>query len=189
MSIFDKLKQSAENAVGKAASALKTGKETIVISALPESLDEMKALPEAAMDTPFKTAALAVCALCAFAADQSIGTEMLNFLRGPKGALSPMDISFLKDRFMDGHHYIIFSYFKGATPENDYAPAEPFTLEISAGPHAYENEGYAKLDLVSGGADSPRQILLRKGGDGKWYLWDQFLLVGVREPKSKNPWA
>ena len=185
MSIFDKLKQGVE----KASSAFGTGKEVIVFPALPESLEQLQALPEAAMDTPFKTAALTVCALCAFAAEQSIGTEMLNFLRGPKGALSPQDISFLKDRFMDGHYYIAFSYFKGATPENDYTPAEPFTLEISAGPHAYENEGYAKLDLVSGGADSPRQILLRKGGDGKWYLWDQFLLVGVREPKSKNPWA
>ena len=185
MSIFDKLKQGLD----KATAAFGTGKETITISALPENLDELKALPEATMDTPFKTAALSVCALCAFAAEPSVGTEMLNFLRGPKGEMSPSDISFLKDRFMDGHHYIIFSYFKGATPDNDYTPAEPFVLEISAGPHAYENEGYAKLDLVSGGADSPRQIVLRRAGGGKWYLWDQFLLVGVREPKSQNPWA
>ena len=189
MGIFDKLRNGAADVANKVASELKTGKETITIARLPESLPEMKILPEAAMDTPFKTAALAVCALCAYAAEPKIGEEMLNFLRGPKGALNAHELSFLKDRFADEHYYIPFSYFKGATPDNDYTPDEPFVLELTAGPYAYQNEGYAKLDLVSGGADTPRQIVLRKAGDGKWYFWDQFILVGIREPKSKNPWA
>ena len=33
----------------------------------------MQALPEAALDTPFQTAALTVLALCAYAADRQIG--------------------------------------------------------------------------------------------------------------------
>ena len=41
----------------------------------------------------------------------------------------------------------------------------------------------------SGGADSSRDVLLRKAKDGKWYLWEQFLLVGIRKPESSNPWA
>ena len=188
MGIFDKLKNQAAEAVK--AEAPKTGKEVFTFTALPESLAELKALPEAALDTPFKAAALAVCALCAYGADKQIGTEMLNFLRGPKGDLSPADQQFLKDRFADGQFYVPFSYFKGATPDNDYTPSEPFTLEISAGPYAYQNEGYASLDLVSGGADTPRKITLRlKPSEGKWYLWDQFIMVGIRQPKSQNPWA
>ena len=189
MGLFDKLNNSQPVNEIKNFVQPKTGTETVVIERLPESLDELKAMPEAAMETPFQTAALAVCALCAYGADKEIGGEMLNFLRGPKGPLSTYDISFLKDRFTDGQYYVPFSYFKGATPENDYTPTKPYTLDLTAGTYAYGNEGYAKLDLVSGGADSPRQIVLRRGGDGKWYLWDQFIMVGIRQPKSKNPWA
>jgi hypothetical protein len=26
-------------------------------------------------------------------------------------------------------------------------------------------------------------------GDGTWLLWDQFLLLSIRAPKSSDPWA
>ena len=25
--------------------------------------------------------------------------------------------------------------------------------------------------------------------DGKWYLWEQFILADIRQPESANPWA
>ena len=112
---------------------------------------------------------------------------MLNWLRGPR-PLSPFDISFLNDRFRDGIH-VPFSYFQGATPENDYTPTQPFTLTIEAGPYADANPGYKKLHIASGGADNPREIVLRQKGDGQWLLWEQFLMVGIRQPKSADPWA
>ena len=47
-----------------------------------------------------------------------------------------------------------------------------------------------KLFIPCGGADSPRPIKLRmRGSDGKWFLWEQYLLTGVRTPKSADPWA
>lgn len=47
-----------------------------------------------------------------------------------------------------------------------------------------------KLFLKSGGADSLREIVLRqKGSDGKRFLWEQFIPVGIRDPKSADPWA
>ena len=93
MSIFDRLKSNATSAIGKAASSLGNKKETFTFNALPESLDQLQALPEASLDTPYKTAALTLCALCAYAADKQIGTEMLNWLRGPR-PLSNQEISF-----------------------------------------------------------------------------------------------
>ena len=72
--VFDKLKKEAAGAVKQAVqSAASTGNktETITFAALPESLAEMQTLPEATLDTPFKTAALTVCALCAYADDFS----------------------------------------------------------------------------------------------------------------------
>ena len=193
MSIFDKLKKSAASAVQNvaagAANALGKKEETFTFQALPESLSQMQALPEASLDDPFKTAALTVCAICAYAADKTIGTEMLNWLRGPR-PLGNTDISFLNDRFRDGKTYVPFSYFKGAKPENDYTPDEPYTLTVFTNPYSDANPGYMKLFLTSGGADNPREIVLRKReSDGKWFLWDQFILVGIRDPKSADPWA
>lgn len=187
MSIFDKLKKNVQTAVKSAAASAFASEETFTFAALPESLAEMKALPEATLASPFATAALTVCALCVYAADKSIGTEMLNFLRGPR-PLSNHDISFLNDRFSDGHH-VPFSYFKGAVPANNYTPDTPFTITVTSGPYSDANEGYKKLYIRSGGADSPREIVLRQLGDGRWMLWDQFLLVSIRKPKSDDPWA
>ena len=191
MSIFDKLKRNVTDAIknvaGEAVSRAVIKSENFSFSALTESLEQLKALPEASLDCPYKTAALTVCALCAYAADKAIGTEMLNFLRGPR-PLSNHEISFLNDRFSEST-YVPFSYFKGATPENDYTPTSPFTLEVESNVTSAANEGYMKLLIQSGGADSPRNVTLRMRGDGKWFLWEQFLMVGIRTPKSKDPWA
>ena len=65
--------------------------------------------------TPFQAAVLTVLALCAYAADRQIGTDMLNWLRGPC-PLSGQEISFLNDRFRDGKTYLPFNYFAGSTP-------------------------------------------------------------------------
>ena len=186
MSIFDNLNQPAPAPTASQKPA--EGRFTFVFNALPESVDEMKALPEAALDTPYKTAALTVCALCAYAAAPEIGKEMLNFLKGP-APLSPFEISFLNDRFRDGKH-VPFSYFAGATPENNYTPTQPFTVTVFSNPYSFQNEGWATLHLNSGGADSPRQIKLRlKPSEGKWYLSEQMIMVGIRTPIKDDPWA
>jgi len=185
VSIFDRLKKVTATVPTKTGAAA-VQKKTISFAALPESLEEMQALPEAALEDPFQTAALTVCALCAYAADKNIGTRMLNWLRGPR-PLSPHDLAFLNDRFREGYH-VPFSYFSGAAPENDYTPEPPFTLTLEEGIYANMNPGYKKLHIRSGGADSPREIVLRQTADKKWCLWDQFLMVSIRQPKSQNPW-
>ncbi len=160
----------------------------ITFGAIPHSLEQLRALPQAALATPFDTAALCVMALCAYPADKEQALQMLNYLRGPR-PLSEFEKQFIRDRFMDGKDYIPRSYLKGAVPANDYTPDVPYVLEVSENPYSYANQGYAKLFLKSGGADSPREIVLRLAKDNKWYLWDQFLLSGIREPESANPWA
>ena len=192
MSIFDKLKNTATSAVGSAVQSavqsIGNKRETFTFAALPESLAEMQALPEADLDDPYKTAALTVCALCVYAADKDIGTEMLNWLRGPR-PLNGADISFLNDRFRGGKTYIPFSYFSGATPENDYTPSQPYRITVESNHVSAAEQGYMKLFIPCGGADSPRPIKLRMRGDGKWFLWEQYLLTDIRTPKSADPWA
>jgi hypothetical protein len=44
--------------------------------------------------------------------------------------------------------------------------------------------------LRNGGADHARTVTLRlKLSTGQWFLWDQMLLAGIREPKSRDVWA
>ena len=193
MSIFNKLKNTAKQAVNTAVAgavqSIGNKTEQFTFAALPESLAELQALPEASLDTPFKTAALTVCALCAYAADKQVGTEMLNWLRGPR-PLNGQDILFLNDRFRDGKTYLPFTYFVGAAPDNNYTPTQPYTVEIRSNHVSAEEAGYMKLFIPCGGADDPRPIKLRqRGSDGKWFLWEQYLLTGVRTPKAEDPWA
>lgn len=188
MSIFDKLKNTIADAAAASVNTGESKRETFVFTALPESLAQMQALPEASLSTPFQTAALTVCALCAYAADKQIGTEMLNWLRGPR-PLNGQDISFLNDRFRGGKTYLPFSYFAGATPENNYTPNEPFTITIESSHISAAEPGYMKLFIPCGGADSPRPIKLRMKGDGRWFLWEQYLLTDIRQPKAADPWA
>ena len=169
--------------------ALFSKKETFTFEKLPTSLEELKAMPEASLDSPFKTAALTVCALCVYSNDREKGTEMLNFLRGPR-PMSPADIAFLNDRLMDGKNYVARSYFKGTTPQNEYTPTTPYTIKVVSNQYSsLENGNYMKLLITSGGADSPRSVTLRKTGGGTWYLWEQHLLSDIRIPKSQDAWA
>lgn len=179
-----------DSLLGKAIGVVKqtAGTKEISFSSLPSSLEVFRALPQASMETPYDTAALTVLALCLYPDDCGLSFAALDYLRGPN-PLSGIDKQFISDRFTDKKDYVPRSYFNGATPQNDYTPSLPWTVRITAGPYAYQNEGYAKLDLRSGGADSLRQVLLRKAKNGKWYLWEQYLLSDIRPPESANPWA
>ena len=93
----------------------------------------------------------------------------------------------INDRLMD-KAYLPFSYFEGAEPSNSYRPNEPYKITIFEDVYSYKDEGYAKLNIRSGGADSPRQIVLRRKGE-QWYLWEQYILVGIRIPTTEDEWA
>ena len=113
---------------------------------------------------------------------------MIDFLRGPR-PMNGADKQFVADRFRD-KDYVPRSYFAGATPENDYQPTVPYTIEVRENQYTYSVDGIAKLFISSGGADDSRPIQLRKAKDGKWYLWEySSILLGIRQSESSNPWA
>ena len=159
----------------------------VVFPALPQTLAEFTALPQAAMQTPFDTAALLIAALCLYPQNTAEAIAMINYLKGPQ-ALSPYETQFLADR-MRGKPYLPLSFLNGATPANNYTPTQPYTVAVSETPYSYQEQSYAKLVIPSGGADSPRPVQLRLAKDGRWYLWEQFLLSDIRQPEASNPWA
>jgi len=161
---------------------------TVTFETLPKNLEELRALPEADLKEPYKAAALCIAAYCVWPDDREESKKMLQFLSGPR-ELTPMFFNQVQDRFMDGKNYIPFSFFEGATPENDYTPSKPYTITVYDNPN-YKAEGYYGVLLRSGGADSMRQLTLRhKPSTGQWFLWEDFTLGGIRIPKSADKWA
>lgn len=187
MALFDNLKDKLNKAAEAAAKAVDVRTEETVFTALPETTADFLALGQAKLATPFDTAAMTVLALCFYPENKELSLEMLNYLRGPR-PLSEYDKQFIRDRFMD-KDYVPRSYFKGATPKNDYLPAEPYTVTGFTNPHSKIAENTVRIFLSSGGADSPRYIDARLAKDGKWYLWEQYLLSDIRKPDSADPWA
>lgn len=161
----------------------------VTFNTLPKTLEEVKSLPGADLKTPEIVAGLVIAALCLYPDNKDEAVSILNFLKGPS-PLSPMEQQFINDRFMDGKSYIPKSYFKGATPENGYTPEMPYTLVFTDSVTEFAEPGYKKFDITSGGADSPRSIVLRtKPSTGEWFLWEQYLLSAIRVPVSEDPWA
>lgn len=158
-------------------------KETVVFETLPRSVDELRALPQSSMKNPFEVAALVVAVLCRYEESQQDALDMLNVLRGAR-PISPYDIQFLRDR-LAGKSYIPLSYFAGATPENGYKPDVPYSVTVSDNAYSYADSGFVKLDIRSGGADSPRQVQLRRKGE-QWYLWENFLMADIRRPEGTD---
>lgn len=162
----------------------------ITLNTLPKNLEELNAMPQAALTDPEEVAALTVAALARYPQDPAAAAAMLDYLRGPR-PLNGMDKQFLKDRFR-GKDYLMRSYFYGATPENNYTPALPYRVDISENPYSRSQiaEGYLTLYVSCGGADSPRPLKLRcKPSTGQWFLWEQQLLAGIRIPQKADPWA
>jgi len=199
MGIFDSLLRSAGNAVKKeatkavndAAQNIGKGKnhtETFTFEALPETLEQLKALPEASLDSAFKTAALTILALCRYEHNVNQSLEMLDFLKGP-AEVSTYEKQFIRER-MEGKMYKARSYLAGATPENNYAPSVPYSVTVIENPYSFDNENWATLYVSSGGSDNPRPIKLRKKpSTGQWFLNDIQCLADIRVPVQEDPWA
>lgn len=159
----------------------------VTFTSFPATPEDIASMPQGGLTNPFDTAALTVLALAYYPTNKELSLGMLRYLKGPI-ELTPYQEQFIRDRFMD-KDYVPRSYFNGATPQNDYTPSTPWTIRVAENPYSYQDAGYAKLYVFSGGADTERPIQLRQAKDGKWYLWEQFILSDIRKPESQNPWA
>ena len=199
MSIFDSLKKSAESALKKETSKAinnavqSVGKgrnhsESFTFNVLPNNVEELQALPEASLDSAFKTVALTIVALCRYEQNPDEAIAMLNFLKGP-AEVSTYEKQFIRER-MQGKMYKARSFFAGATPENGYTPSTPYTISVNENPYSFDEENWATLYVTSGGADNPRPVKLRKKpSTGHWFLNDIQCLADIRVPVSEDPWA
>lgn len=203
MGFFDQLKRQAEsaikreatkainNAVKDATAAIGKGRnrdERFTFSSLPMNLEQLKAMPEASLDSAFKTTALTMAALCRFEASPEDAFTMLAFLKGP-AEFNNKEKQLITEK-LKGKAYKARSFFNGATPENSYAPSAPYTIIVSENPYSFDEENWATLYVTSSGADNARPIKLRKKpSTGQWFLNDIQCLSDIRIPVSEDPWA
>ena len=173
----------------KVTKAISNKTKTFEFQSLPLSVEDLAALPEAALTDVYAVAALSLLALTRFESDRNASIAMLNFLKGPD-PLTPMGIQQISDRFMDGKFYKVNSYFEGATPANNYTPSRPYKVKVSSTPYSFDNENWATLYLHSGGADNPRPVKLRKKpSTGQWFISEIQYLSDVRPPVAEDKWA
>ena len=196
MGLFDSFKNNAvqnvgnavRGAVNSAAQNLGNHSETVTLSALPKTLEELQAMPQADLRNPYGTVALTLAALCRYGESVDDCLQMLDFLRGPR-PLSPMDKQFLRDRLV-GKAYVPISYFAGTSPQNDYTPSEPYRITVKKNPYSEHGEDFLTLYVHSSGADSDRIVeVRRKPSTGQWFLWEAKCLSDIRVPVSADPWA
>lgn len=162
--------------------------ESFTFASLPTNMAELQALPEASLDSAFKTTALCVAVLCNWEKDANATWEMLDFLKGPE-TVSEREKQFIKDR-LAGKQYKTLSFFKGAIPDNGYTPTIPYTITVSENPYSFAEENWATLYVTSGGADSPRPIKLRrKPSTNQWFINDIQCLADIRIPTEQDAWA
>ena len=163
-------------------------KESFVFNSLPTSVNELKNLPEASLDSPYKTAALVIAVLCNFENDKTETFEMLNYLKGPE-PVSPYEKQFITER-LSGKYYKPFSFFSGSSPENGYKPTVPYEIIVCSNPYSFPENNWAVMHIASSGADNMRQIKLRcKPSTGQWFLNEIQCLSDIRIPVEDDPWA
>ena len=159
---------------------------------LISSLEELKRIDRT---NPFNVVGAFISVLDLY--DESSEDNVINLLQylvGDFQIISPMMKQNIKDRMFqnDKYKYIAKSYFKGATPDNNYTPNIPYEIEITKDEISDIEEGFVRLFVKSGGADSKRPVMVRLAKDGNYYVWsDSFigLLTDIRIPESNNPWA
>ncbi len=212
MGIFDgllnKLGAEAQNAINSASVKVKSGindtlddlvrdvkkrasirKKEIRMEKLPQNAEEMKGMRFFDQKNEYAVAAFTVAALLRYAENKEDGKAMLDLLNGPEDP-SNLDLQMMDER-LDGQAYLMRSYFEGAKPENDYRPDEPYRIEVEEYKNSRDVENYLYLYIPSGGADTPRQIQLRKKpSTGEWFIWVfSGLLMDIRVPVSEDKWA
>ena len=143
---------------------------------------------------PYNVVALLVHTICNYDKDDTANFyEMLGYLMGPYQEISPMMMQNIKDRMLqnDKYNFIGKSYFVGANSDNDYNPSIPYEIEVFENDYSKIDDGYLRLFLKSGGADSMRPVTLRKAKDDNYYVWGDSiigLLTDIKGVESNNPW-
>ncbi len=158
------------------------GSKQVVFWNLPKTIDDFRSLPQASLSSPNESAAMALLALSYYGKDPLLSMSMLEFVKGP-AELGDHEKSMLADA-LSKDPTLIRSFFRGASVSNGYEPDDPYTVVLGNASEADDTDVYATVEIQ--GSRGPGEIRLRKTRDGRWCLWEQFLLDVASDD---SPWA
>lgn len=162
------------------------GYADVAMNRFPSSVADLEGI---SLDDEYVSAAVIIAVLAYYETDPETCFEMVDYMMGPED-ISAFDKSFIKGQFLQ-YPYVARSYVTGASPSNDYV-ADPVVYHITENSYSRDEDGYVKLFLQSGGADSPRGVTVRhKESTDQWFLFSDTykgLLAGIREPESNDKW-
>lgn len=162
--------------------------ERFVFTDLIRNVEELKALEEMKLNTPYQCVALTMLTLCNYENDEEATIKMLDELKGPAD-VSNFEKQFLKER-LKNKQYKVHSFFEGANVENGYTMNKPYTITIYDNPYSFTQENWATLYVQSSGADHLRSLKLRrKPSTNQWFLVEIQCLSDIRLPKVLDEWA
>ena len=122
----------------------------ITFAYLPENYEQFCALEQMQDRTkPENACALFLAALHVLTKNKADGYAAVNALRGPR-PLSRFEEQFLWDRLYD-KLYLPLVYFDGASPANNYTPAQPYTVTLHDDPRPQDMQpGYMRKSVRRG---------------------------------------
>lgn len=163
---------------------------------LPTEYEVFLSLAEKTLHLPEHAAGLFVIALRIYAVDQELGRKMIAFLRH-EDSLSETEEKKLLSEPLRKASYIPLSYFKGASAENGYTPAEPYTVTVKDNRLKSRKRNEKTLYLGCGGSGTYRPITLfkvkyrklknRHFEDDAWFIKDYAsLMLPISLPRQKE---
>lgn len=149
------------------------------ISEMPRTMEEFQALQAKAAKEPQGAVAVLLAAMEIYKNDEVLGKKCLEL---SMYRLYPSILSLMKGKLRDpesngySQHFINMAYFKGASPENNYTPNKPYTVEVSVNSgRPYQkltsaNANVLYLRIATQGADSPRPIEVIKPAHTEYFV-------------------
>lgn len=159
----------------------------IVFDTIPENFDEFRNLEMMDLSKPEYTAALCIISLIIYTLNNDEFYKIIKYLKGPFH-FTDEDLINFKQKFQ-GKYYVPRSYLQGATPDNNYTPTKPYTINLSISDYykSDENDEYmAKVYIDSACGLKPGVLFLKKTSSNMWHIVDADLLYYIQEPNIIN---
>ncbi len=172
------------------------GTPQIVITNLPNTIDEFVALRDSIAATPVGGAAAFVVAMVVYTRDIELGMQCFTaslfndgslLRRVTPGGYEGMEpvASFQREvTILQREPWIATSYIYGTSIEKGYRLGNgPYRIVFNPYNPRPSEEGFIELQVYTSGTDNPRRIVLKANNRGVWKVWFwKDLVKPVRTP-------
>ena len=175
---------------------------TYTFSTIPTNVEELKQYNISGDDGRYKVLALYIMSLRTWKPEnQTDCEEMIGYLCNKQ--LSVYEKQTLAGQMKKGNQYLYLgnAFLNGATPANDYTPAQPYSITLTQDSVVDEDQVYIPANPSIPSPDQYRAFIYCKASDsgkwidvyksskdGNWYMYKWMdLITSIKAPASSNP--